>query len=338
LPKKPRATVTSRGSVEYEGYITQEIYIAALPTGKDPDDVLKEGLELWQALIEQASPSLDFYETLILSQADLTAPQGKSFVVRELIPVYRDIEDNVEKTARVQRLARKLGLDERLLLAELKGGQPRSGAQSRRHAQRPPPPPDIPLPSEPPAEMTIPAMAGEPADLGLEEYCLALILANSTALAAANEILEGHGIPGLSANDFRRGDHRDIFKVLQLWTALETPKIETLVEMVDEVLERRLASLANQWHRRPLPPLEEVKQDLSTAILRLRLNTLNEQLGELKILLFEAEENQNIEPARRYRETIREFSQQRKKLHNARDALSLMGKRRAEANFYGQVV
>jgi hypothetical protein len=71
-------------------------------------------------------------------------------------------------------------------------------------------------------------------------------------------------------------------------------------------------------------------------VLRLRLQTVNDQLAELKFLLLEAEEHQELETSRRYRETIREFSRQRKMLHDTRDSLSLMGKRRAEANHFGQ--
>lgn len=331
LPRLYRATSTSRG-IELEGHIGQEIYIAPLPAGQDPDDILRQGLEVWQALVDQAVPSLDYYENLILGQADLTTPQGKAYVVHELIPVYREINDDVEKTVRVQRLARKIGLDERLLLAELKGKPPRAAATSRRRI----PPPEPTLAPELPVEAPLSAKTILAIDAGLEEYCLSLILANPTALAVANEVLEGQELPGLSANDFRRGDNRDIFKVLQLWTALETPKIELLIEMVDELLERRLAALAGQWHRRPLPAAEDVNHDLTVAVLRLRLQTVSEQLGELKFLLLEAEENEDFEAARGYRETIREFSRQRKMLHDTRDSLSLMGRRRAEANHYGQ--
>ncbi len=329
LPRLYRATSTSRG-IELEGHIGQEIYIAPLPAGQDPDDILRQGLEVWQALIDRAVPSLDYYENLILGQADLTTPQGKAYVVHELIPVYREINDDVEKAVRVQQLARKISLDERLLLAELKGKPPRAVATGRRRT--PPPEPA----TEPQSEMPLPPKITAAIDAGLEEYCLSLILANPTALAAANEVLEGEGLLALSANDFRRGDNRDIFKALQLWTALEMPKIEILIELVDEVLERRLALLASQWHRRPLPAAEDVNHDLTVAVLRLRLQTVNDQLAELKFLLLEAEEHEDLEASRRYRETIREFSRQRKMLHDTRDSLSLMGKRRAEANHFGQ--
>jgi len=336
LPKKYRPTSTSRG-IEIEGHIGQEIYIAALPADKDPDDILKEGLDVWQELIAQAIPSLDFYEGLILNGADLATPEGKSFVVRELIPVYREIKDSVEKVARVQRLARRVGLDERLLMAELKAKQPKERPSSRRRTPQPPLIEDFPMELGP-EEMEPLPVAKEMAGPGLETYCLSLILANPMALAMANEILEQQGLALVSPQDFRGSENRAIFESLQVWTALETPKIEILVEMVDDLLERRLATLASQWHRRPPAPAEDMHQDLSIAILRLRLQTVNDQISELKHLLQETEERQDTENAFHYRQTINDYSQQRRKLHDTRDALSLMGKRRAETNQYGQVV
>jgi DNA primase len=327
LPKKHRATSTSRG-IAYEAHIEQEIYIAALPAGKDPDDVLREGLEVWQAFITQAVPALDFYETLILRAADLTTPQGKSIAVRELIPIYREIKDDVEKMARVQRLARKTSLDERLLLAELKSKPVKARPVSRPQTPEPEAPSALPEP--------VPGTTQLTAGMGLEEYCLGLILSHPLSLAMANDILEREGVPGLTASDFRRGENKEIFKSLQLWTVSETPKIETLVTMVDEVLERRLALLASQWHRRPLPPEENVNQDLSVAVLRLRLQNVIEQIKELTFLQREAVENKDPQGARQFTDMAKAYSQERKKLEQTRDALSLMGQRRAEANRFGQ--
>ncbi len=329
LPKKHRATTTSRG-IEYEAHIEQELYIAAMPSGQDPDDVLREGLEAWQTVISRAAPALDFYEELILSQVDLKTPQGKSAAVRDLIPIYRDIKDEVEKTARVQRLARKTGLDERLLLAELK----------TKPAAPKPRPTDHPQPQSPapvvPAYVPPPGVAVEaPLVMGLEEYCLGLILAHPLSLAMANDMLEKEGVTGLTFNDFKRGDNREIFKALQLWTVSESPKLDTLLGRVDETLERRLAILVGHWHSRPPAPVENVNQDLSFAILRLRLQNIIEQIKELTFLQREAMDDKDTQSARQFTEMAETFSQQRRKLEQTCDALSLMGQRRAEANRFG---
>jgi DNA primase len=332
LPKRHRATTTSRG-IEYEAHIDQEIYIAALPVGKDPDDVLREGLDVWQEFITGAVPALDFYENLILGAADLDTPQGKSLAVRELIPIYREIKDDVEKIARVQRLARKTGLDERLLLEELKTKPAKVRPSSRR--PQPSPAPDLPAALPEFATPTVPELT---TGLGLEDYCLGLILANPLSLAMANDILEKQNVPSLTVNDFKRGENKEIFKSLQLWTISETPKLENLVSMVDEVLERRLAVLASQWHRRPPPPAENINQDLSVAVLRLRLQNVIEQIKELTFLQRQAMDNKEVQAARHYTEMAEAYSQQRKKLEQTRDALSLMGQRRAEANRFGQAL
>jgi DNA primase len=330
LPKKTRATSTSRG-IELEAHIIQEIYIAALPADKDPDDVLKEGLNVWQELVDQAIPTLDFYETLILGQADLSTPQGKSFVVRELIPIYREIRDNVERTARVQRLARQIGLDERTLMAELKSKQYQPRSPSRKRQPPPPPEPE----AEALEETTSPVPVADKPDVKLERYCLTLIMANPSALAMANDILEKQGVPGLSINDFKQGDNREIFKSLHVWTASETPKIEVLRDMIGESLNQYLANLADQWHRRPPAPYEDIDQDLSGAILRLRLRNIAEQINELTAL---QHNTNNSQDDRYYTEMAEQYKQERKKLEYTRDALSLVGKRRLEANRYEQPI
>jgi hypothetical protein len=187
-------------------------------------------------------------------------------------------------------------------------------------------------------EVVEPALANEPSGLGLEEYCLALIVAHPAALAMANDILHKQELAGLSTADFKRGDNREIFNSLRLWTASDRPKLDLLVEMIgSQTLEQRLAALVVLWHDRPAPPVENVNQDLSIAIVRLRLRNVIEQIEELNTLQREVVGERDAEGRRQYTELVGEYSQQRKKLEHTRDALSLTGQRRAEANRFGQL-
>jgi len=208
-------------------------------------------------------------------------------------------------------------------MAELKN-RPKSRS-NRRQPQ--------PVPSEIPAMEPVPtstkAVSG--ANLGLEEYCLSLVVANPRALAMANEILEQQQLTGLTINDFNYGVNKEIFKAIQLWTAAETPKIDTLVDMVGESLEGQLATIAALWHGRPLPPTEQIDKDLSIAILRLRLQNVIEQMKELDFLQQEAKAGNDTQDARQYMDMAKAYIEQRKKLEQTRDALSLMGQRRSES-------
>lgn len=316
---------TAQGLIRYEGRLNADIRIASLPPGKDPDDILREGLDAWQRIIDGALPVVDFYFQAVTADLDLASAKGKSIAVQKLIPVLRDISSNVEQEHYVQKLARLIHIDERTLMAELRSGRKADKKRQRR------PQPSAPDLSKIQDKIASASTLQPSSGTSLETYCLSLILAHPFALAMAGDTLEQQEIGGLSINDFRQGDHKAIFASLQLWTAAETPQIETLTEMVGNTLEGRLATLAGLWHRQPPAPAETAFRDLSIAILRLRLQNIGQEIEELQFLLREAEENKEAEEARRYREMIASCSEQRRRLHEVGDALSLTGKRRAES-------
>ncbi|MCB0195965.1 MAG: DNA primase [Anaerolineae bacterium] len=315
---------TAWGLIRYEERLNADIRIASLPPGRDPDDILREGLEAWQKIIDGALPVVDFYFQAVTADLDLSSAKGKSIAVQKLIPVLRDLGNNVEQEHYVQKLARLIHIDERTLMAELRSNRK---PDKKRRQQPQPSTPDLSKIQE----KVVAKPALQPARSSLEAYCLSLILAHPFALAMSNDVLEQQQVKALGTHDFRRGDYKEIFKSLQLWTAAETPRIETLSDMVGETLEGQLATLASLWHRQPPTPAETAFRDLSIAILRLRLQNIIQEIEELQFLLREAEDNKQPEEARRYREMIAACSEQKHQLHNVSDALSLTGKRRAEA-------
>jgi DNA primase len=319
---------TARGLIRYEGRLNADIRIATLPAGKDPDDILKEGHDVWEQIITEAMPIVDFYFQAVTVGLDLRTAKDKSIVVRELLPVLRDIGNRVEQKHYVRKLARLIHVDEPTLMAELKSGQ-RARLTSQQRGSTSSSLPNIQddvLTAKPAGQVAVKA--------GLEEYCLSLVLAHPTALAMANDILEKQNVLGLTANDFKRGINKEIFKSLQLWTASETPKIETLIDMAGEALQGHLATLADFWHRGPPAPTENVNRDLSIVILRLRLQNIREHMKELDFLQQKAKEENDVENVRQYTLMANAYKQQRRNLEQTRDALSLMGKRRAETNIY----
>ncbi len=320
---------TARGLIRYESRLDTDIRIAMMPEGKDPDDVLKEGLDVWQAIVQNAVPVIDFYFQTVTDNLDLDTAKGKSVAVQELIPVLRDIGNKVEQEHYIQKLARLIHIDERTLIAEL-NNKPKQQKPRRKEAPPVPPTPDLsPIREKAVGAASITRLSGTK----LEDYCLGLVLAHPSALAMANDMLERQEVSGLVVTDFKRGENRDIFKALQLWTAMETPSIDGLIEMVDDTLAGQLATLADFWHRNPPTPLENVNRDLSIAILRLRLQNITGQIEELDFLQREAITNNDLLSARQFTTTTKTLLQKRKKLEHTRDALSLMGKRRAESKF-----
>ena len=321
---------TARGLIRYESQLDANIRIAMLPPGKDPDDILREGLATWEAIIKKAAPVVDFYLNVIMAEFDLTTAKGKSAAVRELIPVLRDINNLVEREHYVQKLARLIQVDERTLMAEVSSKRS-STSSKRRTSGQAPTPTELPL-DVPPDKVVTSRSSRQHLGSKLEDYCLSLILGNPAALAMANEILSRQNLADLSVNDLKHGDNREVFKSIQIWTASQTPKLETLTEMVGESLASHVANLVNHWHNKPSVSNQNIERDLSIAVLRLRLQNFVEQINELTFLQREMTDQGDMESARHYTQMVEQYRQQRRELEHIRDALSLIGQRRTETD------
>ena len=72
---------TARGLIRFENRLDANIRIAEMPSGKDPDDILKEGVDVWQQIIQQALPVVDFYFKSVTDRLDLDSAKDKSAAV-----------------------------------------------------------------------------------------------------------------------------------------------------------------------------------------------------------------------------------------------------------------
>ncbi len=108
------------GLVRMERKHKTEIAIAQMPTGQDPDDVIRANPEEWVALVRHARPFLDFTIDLLTADVESSDARGKSDAVHRIAPLFRQITDRVVQAHYVGELARKLRLDERLVLSEIR--------------------------------------------------------------------------------------------------------------------------------------------------------------------------------------------------------------------------
>jgi DNA primase len=105
--------------VDYENYLETEVKVAILPEGKDPDDVLREDAAIWQKLIENARPLIDFTIDKVSEQVDISTAKGKSTVTESLLPILIKIKDNIRREHYVNRLSVLTKTDIRTLEAAM---------------------------------------------------------------------------------------------------------------------------------------------------------------------------------------------------------------------------
>jgi DNA primase len=202
--------------VGYENTLNAEVRVIILPEGKDPDDVIKEDVKIWQELVDKALPIVDYTFNIVTSKLDLTTARDKSQAVERLLPVVAEIKDPVRQAHYIQKLARLVGVTERTLEAALSKAKP---APVRQRS-----------PGPRPAAVThaLRPLGSNPR----EEYCLALLLQYPELKGRQEE---------LSPEYFESSENREI---LTAWR--ETDDLQTLRENLDLAIHEHLEAIINK--------------------------------------------------------------------------------------------
>ena len=99
-----------------------EIRVVSPPEGKDPDEFIRSsGAEAFKSYIEHAPLLLDFeLNQLLKKKNEVTTPQKKSELVKEILPVLNDVQNPIIQSEYVKIVATALSLDDKALQQDVK--------------------------------------------------------------------------------------------------------------------------------------------------------------------------------------------------------------------------
>ncbi len=331
----------AQGMVRYEGRLGFDIRVAALPEGRDPDDVIRETPEQWPVIVGEALPVVEYVIRSATAGLDLDDPKVKSRVAQQIVPLIEDVADPVERNHYRQRLARLLRVEERALFLERAQPARRSGSRN------------APPGGEPPAgilEFDRAALATP--TLRREAFCLAALIQYPMLIYQANRLLAQHLEPEqllaanrslasvqswptlyalagyVTASDFAHPEHRAIYLAWE--EALSHPEVEPveyLLEGLDGVLRERVEGwLAQPLHalmRDATPPDAGVTDDRISdeaiqGLLDLRRKRLEEHLQQLHYLIGDLDDGGSVLTVQEYGDTIRVLTAARNAMDQAR--------------------
>ncbi len=242
-------------AVGYENTLEAEVKVIILPRGKDPDDVIKEDVKIWQNLLEEALPIVDYTFNMVTSELDLNTAKGKSLAVEKIGPIVDGIKDTVRRVHYLQKLARLADISQRSLEAALSRIKPSRG---KRQAKEP---------SQERVTQALHPLLSSP----IEEYCLALLLQHPELKAQSQ---------GLSPEYFANSENREIFTVWQ-----QAKDLSSLKDGLDSAIWEHLDSLIT----RSLPA-NQIEQKYANCALRLREKFLRSlEAKRAEVLALEAE-------------------------------------------------
>ncbi len=118
-------------AAEETGVEITRVRVARLPEDKDPDEVIRETPDLWREAVRTAQPIIEFLIDYYATSFDMRRPEGKRHAVAALVPLLREIRDPVVRDGYLQALARRTGVEERVLLEALRAPEPAAGKLGR---------------------------------------------------------------------------------------------------------------------------------------------------------------------------------------------------------------
>ncbi|HEX8350499.1 MAG TPA: toprim domain-containing protein, partial [Hymenobacter sp.] len=92
------------------GKVGVSISMITIPSGKDPDELIKQDAQLWRDVIEKHQYALDWLIDRYQNMLDLSSAQGKREFTTVLLPVVRGLQDSVEQDHYLQRIAEIAGV------------------------------------------------------------------------------------------------------------------------------------------------------------------------------------------------------------------------------------
>ncbi|HOF45041.1 MAG TPA: DNA primase [Candidatus Pacearchaeota archaeon] len=97
------------------------VKVISMNSEKDPADIiLSSGEDEWKKIIKEAKPINQFYFDLSFKDRDVKSVEDQKRIVSELLPIFKKIDNTIEQTYWIQKLAEKLSIREDDIRQEMK--------------------------------------------------------------------------------------------------------------------------------------------------------------------------------------------------------------------------
>ncbi len=302
---------TQRGLLEELGpdQSVSKVRVVRIPSGKDPDELIRNDPEAWRTAVAEAKPVIEYFMERTAAEVDLDSITGKRELTGRALALLKRVGDPVERSLYLQRLARLVNVEERVLLEAL-------AREPVRRAPR-----LAPVPVGPGIG---PASRLGPAPLEREALSLLLRYPGLVAEVPADEPLPFRD----AAADALIAAWRE--RVSQ--GAATGADLEAFVAGLDPATAGLagdlLGHLAASGDATLLDP-EEARNELHTCLLRLRMARIDEAMRDGRLLLEEAQRDEDQGRLQTLEQQISQLGRQKADLGKAiRDPAQAVGVRR----------
>jgi DNA primase len=293
---------TQRGLLEELGpdQSVSKVRVVRIPAGKDPDELIRNDPDAWRKAVADAKPVIEYFMERTAGEVDLDSITGKRELTGRALALLKRVGDPVERSLYLQRLARLVNVEERVLLEALAREPVRRAARL------------APVPVGPGN-----ASASPDGPAPLEREALSLLLRYPALLAElpADEPLPfGDSVAGALIDGWRER--------VQAGAATATD-LESFVGGLDPatagLARELLGSLATNGNAAPLDP-SEARNELRICLLRLQKARIAEDMHDAQLLLVEAQREADQEQVQALNQQLNRFRQKRNEVDKAMES------------------
>jgi DNA primase len=327
----------ARGLVKHEGRLKADIRVVTLPAGMDPDEIIRTDRDQWPKLLAQAKPVIEYVIDLVTADLNVNDAKAKSSVAQQILPLIGDIADPIERDHYRQQLARALRVDERALRllapVERRSRQAVTGQTQGRSIK------GTTLSEVREAPEQLPESAVSVSRITLNEFRQANYLRQCLhypqVMVQINQKLAQNKQPMVSEVDFGTPEDKALLRHMYQYVNDRTVVTsQDLCDSLDDLLLTRVQTLST------LPAstdseLDRLADTLVLSVLDWRLERIKHLLGEVKQLYQEAVNAKDVEVLDLYKQQMRDLPLSVLKINRAKDAMSAIGRRRAEDAAFG---
>ncbi|MDQ4044189.1 MAG: hypothetical protein M3173_01900 [Chloroflexota bacterium] len=255
-----------------------------MPVGKDPDEVIRENPTEWESLVKHARPFLDFTIDILTNDLDSSDARAKSAAVHRIAPLFRQITDRVVQAHYIGELSRKLRLDERLVLSEIR----RANMAGRERALR-----DA-------TTTKAPIVDGRSRERTNENYLTALLLRHHQL---TQEIIDM-----VPLDDIHDARNRAILKTLKE-EDVEGMSAEEIVVALDNDIADHADELLASLEGRPEQFPGQIRTETTQILANMGRERFSYLLRQLQEQLQEAERENDVETIRELKSQLAELAE-----------------------------
>ena len=110
-------------SIPIASKVGVSLSIITIPSGKDPDELIKQDKKIWEEIIEKPQYAIDWLIERYAKQLDITSAQGKREFSDITLKVVRGLEDKVEQEHYIEVISNLIGVSKSALMSKFDAPQ-----------------------------------------------------------------------------------------------------------------------------------------------------------------------------------------------------------------------